>query len=350
MSDPVRTWRSRLRVYAVELAVGLALASAFFLVLLWALHRFVPESTELGAFARGPRASVREAPRGPAEAPRPPSVDVAVLSVVHGDVQDRPADSIAWFVSRMGRRLGNGHAVQSYANASARVDFDDRNVIELGEKTVVVVRTPERTSPAAPRAATVLFMDGFLRARIDPRTGEAPALDIQAGGGSVRPAGARGGAPAEIALKLDRNRSTLAVLDGAAELVWKDRVTKVAAGTMVSYDPSHPPGAPVPLPATPSPLAPREGERFPFRANPPRVELTWSRVDDAPEFSRADRERRAVRPRRLHRTRARAGARPRQPRRRELLLARGGDARRDRGTAERRAALRGRPGAESPPS
>jgi len=58
----------------------------------------------------------------------------------------------------------------------------------------------------------------------------------------------------------------------------------VAAGTMVSYDPSHPPGAPIALPAAPSPIGPREGERFPFRANPPRIELTWNPGDDAPEF------------------------------------------------------------------
>jgi hypothetical protein len=256
--------------------MGLALAFAFFLVLLWALHRFIPESTDLGSFAGMRDTRTRPTPRTPDAAPRSAS-EIAVLAVIRGDVQDRPANSIAWFVSHKGGRLGNGHAVQSYANASARVDFDDRNVIELGEKTIVVLRTPDRESPTAPRAATVLFMDGFLRARIDPRGGGSPAIDVQSGGGLVIPRG-------EIALKLDKNRSTLAVLDGAAELRWRDQVTKITAGTMVSYDASHAPGTPVPLPATPSPLTPREGESFSFRANPPRIELTWSASDNTAEF------------------------------------------------------------------
>jgi hypothetical protein len=273
----VRPWFERFLAYALDLVVGLTLAAGFFVVLLWVLHRFIPESTDLGSFAGMQRdAQTRAAPTATEAAPKSTS-EIAVLSVVRGDVQDKPANSIAWFVARKGGRLGNGHAVQSYANASARVDFDDRNVIELGERTIVVLRTPERESSSVPRAATVLFMDGFLRARIDPSGKTSPAVDFQSGGASVVPKG-------EIALKVDKNRATLAVLEGAAELRWHDQVRSIAAGTMVSYDASHAPGTPVPLPAPPSPVTPREGETFLFRANPPKVELTWTASDDAKEF------------------------------------------------------------------
>ncbi len=88
----------------------------------------------------------------------------------------------------------------------------------------------------------------------------------------------------EIAVAMDQETSTLSVHEGAADVVWQDQTTVVPAGYMVSFDPTHPPSQPVPLPKPPTLVSPVDGRSFRFRAAPPRVSFSWQSIDETKEF------------------------------------------------------------------
>lgn len=273
--------RFSLAVYGSELAIGSVAGLALFLFLLWMLQRVFPEATDLGDLVRS-RAS-RE--RGPAPvAALGDASAVAVLSAIHRDVRDKPASSLVWSAAERGSVLADGDAVQSYAGSAATITFDDHNRLDLGEKSLIVLRKPRRREDAPRPRAAVLFMEGFLRGRLGGGGPDGLAPEILAGGGTVRPREPEGDG-VQIALAMDKDSSALSVHDGDAEVVWNGRVTVVPSGHMVTFDPSHAPGAPVPLPLPPAPISPKDGESFRYRAAPPRIPFSWREADDASEFT-----------------------------------------------------------------
>ncbi len=266
--------RSQLTVYVVEVALGIVLTLAFLMIVLLALGRVFPGATDLGELVRR-----RDAGRQLIFRPGTPDGPVAKLSSVSGEVRDKPAASVIWSVSEKGAALGDHHAVQTYKAAGAHIFFDESRELELGEKSVIVVQKPVRPKGAKRRRAPVLFLDGFLRGRLSGADNELE-LEIHAAGGTVRSRSEEGGEPAEIALSMDSKRSSLAVYDGTAEVAWNDTTTAVPAGYMVTFDEERAPGDPVPLPEAPLPLSPSEGERFFYRASPPRVTFVWTARGD----------------------------------------------------------------------
>ena len=206
-------------VYAAELSIGIVAGLALFLFLLWLLQAFFPDATSLGELVRSPRSPGR----GPAPlADTDESAPLAVLSEIHRDIRDKVASSVIWSIAERGARLGDGDAVQSFEGSSATIKFDEHNALQLGEKSLIVLRKPRRQEASTRRRASVLFMDGFLRGKLGGVGPDQLDLEVLAGGGTVRPH-APGKQPVEIALALNKETSALAVRAGDAEVVWKDR-------------------------------------------------------------------------------------------------------------------------------
>ncbi len=268
-------------VYAAELSIGIVAGLALFLFLLWMLQLFFPGATTLGELVRSRRSPVRgPAPLADTDDSRP----MAVLAEIHNDIRDKLASSVVWSVAQRGASLSDGDAVQSYDGSSATIRFDEHNALELGEKSLIVLRKPRRQGTSTRRRASVLFMDGFLRGKLGGVGPERLDLEVLAGGGTVRPHGP-GEHPVEIALTLDKDTAALAVREGSAEVVWNDRVTVVPSGHMVTFDPDHAPGVPIALPGRPVLVSPPDAESFRSRAAPPRVSFSWRPVDETSEFT-----------------------------------------------------------------
>lgn len=270
--EPRSTLARTLAVYSAELTAGVAAGVAFFLLTLWLLNVAFPDATGLGEFARGgsgDRDSATLFVDGP-------GAIVARLEAVRGDVRDKPDSSVSWSQAGEGANLGDRHAVQSYDDSGATIVFDETNRLELGEKSVIVVRRPRRVEGSFRRRASVVFMDGFLRGRLGGADAGGMAVEVVAAGGVVRPSDADTGA--EIALAVDSSTSSLTVREGSVEIAWGDEVTTVNEGQMVTYDETGAPSAPVLMPGEPSLVAPADAERYAYRATPPEVRLAW----DAP--------------------------------------------------------------------
>ncbi len=268
-------------VYTAELTIGIGAALGLFLLLLWLLNLFLPVGAGFGDLVRAPQAAQLDDMRLGFDAPD--GGPVAVLSAVRRKVRDMPPSSVVWVSSRPGISLSDRHAVQSYADSGASIHFGSRQWLEMDENSVIVVRKPHRVTGSLKRRSSVLFMGGSLRGRLATEHEDDIELEIIAAGGTIRAAG-EGTGQADIALVVDSTRSALSVLEGTAEILWGDAVTRVPSGYMVTYEAGQGPGEPVPLPRPPRLLQPRDGAGYRYRHAPPQVTFEWRSSGDAREF------------------------------------------------------------------
>ena len=273
--------RSPLARYWVELGAVTALGVVLVLGLLWLLHAAFPKATGLGNFVGSRGGAEGKEARG-AEAQD--SATIAVLSSFRRDVRQKPGSSVVWSAATAGMPLSDGQAIQSYENSGATIAFDDKNVIEIGEKSVIVLRKPREDAGSGVRRAAVLFMDGFLRGHIGPAADGAAAVEVVAGGGIVRPHDV-GAGNVDLALAVDKNTSELSVRQGKADVVWNGKTTVVPAGYMVSFDAQTAPGTPLALPKPVTPVSPAADRRFLHRGAPPPVPFSWRPQDDTSDFT-----------------------------------------------------------------
>ncbi len=284
-----RTARDRLKslgVMLLELLVGVPLALAFFLLLLVMLNAIFPDATGIGELVRqregfgdlGVSDTSLKFEDDPGEAA------LAVLSEVHRNVRAKPAASVTWSPARVGQPLEDRSAVQSAARSSASIAFDASNELSLGERSLVVIRKPKPRFGSRRSRASVLFVDGTMRAKLGGSS-DGGTLDVEVvtAAGSVRPAA--DGKPIEVQLVASHNGpTTLSVYDGDAEVRWGDTTTIVPANHGLILDVSQPPGLPRRLPARPSPVSPADGAVFTYRAATSRIPLIWQPADDTAEF------------------------------------------------------------------
>ena len=268
-------------VYTLELTIGIGAALGLFLLLLWLLNVALPIGTGFGELVRAPEAARRGDARLGFDAPGGESV--AVLVDVRRSVLDRPASSVAWSAARQGTSLRDRHAVQTHDDSGASIRFDQGPLLELGENSVIVVRKPRRVDNSLRRRAAVLFMDGFLRVRLAAEEEGDTDLEIVTAGGTIRAVHDEA-QPASISLAVDQRTSALSVLEGVAELVWSDVVTRVPSGHMLTYDADRGPGELKRLPLPPRLVGPSEDARYRYRQAPPLVTFEWRPTGDVRDF------------------------------------------------------------------
>ena len=73
---------------------------------------------------------------------------VAELTTVERRVRDRPASAVAWRNAREGLPLEDHHTVQTLARSRAAIEIAGAHKIQLGEKSLVVIKRPEGRSIA----------------------------------------------------------------------------------------------------------------------------------------------------------------------------------------------------------
>ena len=272
--------RRRLLIFLKESSLGVLLGLVFFALLLALLSVGFPEATGLGELVRT-RVAGREAPSD-LDFGLAPVAFVATLSNVRRDVRDKPASSVIWGTSNAGSPLGDRHAVQSYENSGATIVFGQDNKIELGEKSLIIIRHPRQGRETDRKRAAVLFMSGSVRGHLGAG-GDDPEVELLVAGGAIRAVNGEN-EDADISLSLDSETSTLAVHEGTAEVVWGGETTTVAEGHMVSFDEENAPGTPVLLPRQPELIVPHDGAAYRYRDAPPQIEFEWKPLDDTTEF------------------------------------------------------------------
>ena len=112
----------------------------------------------LAAAAEGPSLEAVGIGRRRAEAAR--------LTRVVRKVKDKPADDVAWHDARAGMPLSMRHSVQTLAQSSATIRFDDETSLVLGENSLIVLRNFDGEEDGSDRRATLVVFGGELRATV----------------------------------------------------------------------------------------------------------------------------------------------------------------------------------------
>jgi hypothetical protein len=210
---------------------------------------------------------------------------VAMLSEIHRTVKHKPADYLIWSNTRPGMPLANRHAVQTLSRSKATIAFQGQSRLQMGENSLVVVKTLKAAEASSGAAAVAL--EGELSGRIAHTEG-APEVEVQtAGDARLRPAGPAG-VPSSFELVVRNDgSSTFSIYEGAAEIVSRGESVIVEASQTVTVDPSSPPGRPERLPDPPVLIAPENGAVYRYFAQPPQIEFAW-RVENGADGYRIE--------------------------------------------------------------
>lgn len=274
------------RIGETLLVLGLALL--FFLVVLGLLRVVFPSGSGLqetgtpDGGVMGLDRSVRtllRLSRGEEDQPVAPGNTAAVLVQMTNAVKSRRVNALSWVPAQEGQALQSRDAVQTLARSGAVIRFDARNTLQMGSNSLVIIKAIDRDPIRDQRRTVLVMIDGELRGRIEP-TGGSEFVEVALPSGTARIATAtrdRGDTVFKLSVNADQS-STLAVYQGAAELVGRGQRVRVGANQASTMKLDEAPGAPVELPGRPQALAPVESDRILYRDLSPRVRFRWNAV------------------------------------------------------------------------
>lgn len=292
--ERIRARWNDLRGRGAETASEAALVAVFFLAFLGLLYLLFPAGTGLRSLLRGGDvAHLGEEETGgkpglfagadsaPATVPI-----VGYVAMMRNNVQSRRADSVAWEHAETGMPLHQRDAVQTARNSSASIRVGGKGIIDLGEKSLVIIQRIEKGVVLREKRSFLLMVDGELRGRIEGTKQEPVAVNIASAGGVGRIVSRGGGdGPADFRVTVNPDRTTTySVFEGSAEVEGMGRTVSVGANQYTMVGPSTPPTRPEALPAAPETLGPADGAEFFFRSLSPRVNFSWTAGERAERY------------------------------------------------------------------
>jgi hypothetical protein len=210
----------------------------------------------------------------PALAPTGPD---ARISRALGDVKIRKPTTAAWDAAQRGMDLFRAYRVGAATEASAELTFGDDALLEMRERTIVVIYGPEKRL-AQLIHATAELERGTLAARLSDLDGKAVVVRTPAAEAKLLATSAVISTRDGGASTLSNHRGKDALLRGRT----KQRASvKVPAGMGSRVLPGKAPEPPRPLPATPIWSTP---SGLAFAGTSGAVELAWSAVERASEY------------------------------------------------------------------
>jgi hypothetical protein len=238
-----------------------------------------PEGTGL----RGMMRSEESFGRGAADGPQLEAVglsrrraEAARLTHLVRKVKDKPADDVAWHDARAGMPLSTRHSVQTLAQSSATIRFDDETSLVLGENSLIVLRSFDGEEDGSDRQATLVVFGGELRATVGGG-GPGTRLAVETPKGVARLAAATPDEPASFRVQVrDDSSASVAVFRGAADVSVGERTVRVEANQAVELDPAES-ASPRALAKPPVPEAPAAGTRVAFRGPAAELRFRWTR-------------------------------------------------------------------------
>jgi hypothetical protein len=274
-------------------AAAEALLVALFLLAFLVLLKFLfPDGTGLRDLLRDGGASAPEEAGGrfwnrDGDGAAPATVPIAGrVAAIRNDVQSRRAESIAWERAENGMALYPRDAVQTSRDSGASIWIGGRGTVDMGEKSLMVVRRVEREAASGGKRSILLMVEGEIRGRVDGTKREPVALDLASMGGVGRivSRGGRGGATDfRVTVNPDRT-TTYSVFEGSALVQGMGSSVTVGANQYTIVSRTAPPTRPAALPAAPEIDGPGDGAEYVFRSLPPRVRFSWNAAEPADAF------------------------------------------------------------------
>jgi hypothetical protein len=274
-----------------EIIVAVLLVVVFFSGFLYLLNSLFPTGTSLRALV-----SRRETPTvaalskdkdsrlTPDERAAGPSKTLAAeLTWAHNRVKSKSVEAIAWSSAEEGRLLYDRDAVQTLDNSAAEISFDQSNVLDMGENSLVIIKRLTHDPVHREKRSFMVLVDGDLRGTLAAGGKDSLMLEIGTPGAMVRTKGGAGaGAPVDFKVSINPDQtSTIAVYGGSAEVEAGGKTVLVGANQATVVGPDGRPIDPSTLPQPVGLTAPRSGAAFAYRDLPPNVRFSWNKNDSA---------------------------------------------------------------------
>jgi mannose-6-phosphate isomerase-like protein (cupin superfamily) len=275
--------------HGMEAVFSLSLVLICFVAILGLLSLSFPQGMNLrDLIARGEAASLRGSfPSDGRDVAITGSLkrrdQIARLSRISRKVKDKASDDIAWEDSETGMSLGSRHAIQTFDDASATIAFDEKNVLDLAENSLIVLKGFESAPDGSDRKASLIVLGGELRGSISGRGKDSLHVEVQVANGVARIRSTPDRkTPTSFRVKVNEDQtSTLSVHDGEAEVVSGGESVVVKPNQVIEVPSTGRPSAPRSLPNAPALLSPSSGARYLYRSLPPRVTFSWRDVPGA---------------------------------------------------------------------
>jgi len=281
---PIRVLKG-IAISSSEMILAVALVVVLALAFLGILTLSFPKGTGLSDlysdFVGRGRASVeRRWSRSTADA----APFLAVVADVRRNVRDRPASAITWYEAHAGKRLEERHTVQTLARSGATISVGETGVLTLGERSLVTIKRDDERVGLRRRRTSVVLLGGRVEGKVAARGGRSSSLDVvtAAGTSAIRSSGKH---DTEFSVVLHEDESsTVSIYSGQAEISTAEASLSVGPDQAVTLDPSGNPLRTDPIPETPEPIAPPDGQVRRFGAVAPQLRFVWKGSEAAGSY------------------------------------------------------------------
>ncbi len=290
-----RTLYSKLRGNILE--VGLVLV--FFLIFLGVVHFIFPEGTGLRGWVKGGGVdSTRNGnlgrlerelllARGSEESLLSDTETItAILTEYRKTVKHKRANNLAWRPVELELPLYDHDAVQTFRDSSAVITFDSENYLEMGEKSLVIIKSLEHDPIFREKRSFLVVVDGEFTGKISGAADSSVQLELTTPTAVARISSDEGsGKDTEFKIKVNPdNSSSIAVFNGKAEIEAQGQRIILGSNQSTNVGANGAPSAPRSLPDPAILAAPRDSAVFYYRDLPPRVQFRWQAVEEAEKY------------------------------------------------------------------
>jgi hypothetical protein len=274
---------------SLEGAGAVFLALIFFLLFLIILNAIFPSGTSLKALVRSKMPSLS---RGRPEAEWRQlllsfggnesnlAADrklTAIATRIHTALKLKPSDAIIWQDASEGAHLYDRDAVQTLSKSSAAIQFDDGSTLQMGERTLVIIRRLEADPFLHDKRSFMVLVEGELRCKLPVSNQKSIYKNIATPSAKVRVLTlnqAQGEVEYKVAVNADKT-STISVYKGSVKVSAKGKDVIVKSNQWTRVMLNQEPSPLKPLPESVHLKAPEDPAIYYDRGRPPKIKFSW---------------------------------------------------------------------------
>lgn len=202
----------------------------------------------------------------------------------HKNVKLKRANGISWSKANSGLGLHARDAIQTFNRSSAVIRLSNAGDINLGENSLIVIRSVDEDILLQEKRARILMVKGELQGTVDDKTGDNTNIRIATPSGATVILSSDQSHKVRYKVKVNKDKSSvITVFEGTARVMAQDKVVILLPNQVVTVKKGSAPGLPEYLPDIVVLVSPFNGSVFYYRDLPPKVNFKWklqSNVDD----------------------------------------------------------------------
>jgi hypothetical protein len=210
----------------------------------------------------------------------------AVLKSVHNNVKSKRAGAIAWGGAKENMPLYDRDAVQTLNRSAAQIVFNENSVIDMGERSIVVIRQLADDALLGEIRSVVVLLDGELHGNINGSDQKPVHMEVATPSATILSKslpGTQSKAKFKITLNPDKS-STVTVYQGTAEVLSQGKKVVVNADQSTLVPLYQTPFEPSSLPDTIKLKSPEDSRRYYYHKLPPKIKFTWEEQSSSKKY------------------------------------------------------------------